>query len=491
MKKIAIFIAVITLLISCGNVESILIVKKAILIENATIISPEKEELSSNSYIVIEDGKIIFTGTKKPEIEGVFETIDASGKYIIPGLIDSHVHITGTDALTDKEEIENPQIVKNYQAQLPKSYLYFGYTTLIDLGAAKLTRLDQFKTHTVRPDLFYVGGGVVIGNGYGLTNWSDEKPNFIHQENKAHPISEQYKKENHTSKAVIKRISESGAIAVKTYYEPGFNPSQPRFPVPSIGLMDSIVNEAHKHNLIVTVHGNSLEAHQFLGKTKVDVISHGLWNWGKYRLEEDNVLPKEVTDALDLEIKNKIHYTATLQVINGLRTLTNPNFLTNPELTHVLPSDLIAHYKTNADGMYMEIFGDAPKNIIINNFNRISRQGKASLKYISDKNGMILFGTDTPSSPTYGNPPGFNGYLEMIEMKNAGISLKEILEAATINNAKAFGLEDTYGTIAKGKKANLLILNKNPLKEIEAYNSIIQIIINGKVIDRASLSARQ
>lgn len=476
---------------SCKTTQFKTSLNNGLVIENAVIISPVNQTLSRESYIVIEGEEIVFIGTEKPNLSGAYKTVDAKGKYIIPGLIDSHVHVTSIDALTDKEEIENPEIVNAFRKQLPKSYLYFGYTTLIDLGTAKPKRLSQFSEAKTKPDLYYVGGGAVIGNGYGLTNWNDKTPNFIYKENEAYPIPKKYKKENHTPKAVVRRIAKSGAIAVKTYYEPGFDLTQPPFPIPTIEMMNELKKEAHKNNLVLIAHGNSLEAHRFLANAAVDIIAHGLWNWGKYRLDTSNDIPEEITTILDTEAKNNIGYMPTLQVINGLRTLANPEFLNDAELKNVLPKKLIDYYKVHSDTMFTAVFGDAPKNIILNNFNRISDQGKISLKYLNEHNGLILFGTDTPSSPTYGNPPGYNGYLEMQEMKNAGIPLSKILACATIENAKAFKLDKLYGTIEPGKKANILLLDKNPLEDIAAYNSISKIILKGKVINRNTLSAKE
>jgi hypothetical protein len=359
------------------------------------------------------------------------------------------------------------------------------------LGTAKPERLSEFNNADIKPDLYYVGGGAVIGNGYGLSNWNDDIPNFIYQENETYPIPKKYKKENHTPKAVVERLVKSGAIAVKTYYEPGFDPMQAPLPTPSKALMEELKSEAHKKNLILVVHGNSLEAHDFLGNAKVDIIAHGLWNWGNYSLDNNNKIPQAIKKTLDTEIENNVKYMPTLQVINGLKALTNAEFLDNTELENVLPKQLKDYYKANADTMYTNIFGDAPKAIIIRNFNRLSNQGKINLKYMYDHGGVILFGSDTPSSPTYGNPPGYNGYLEMIEMESAGIPLHQILASATIENAKAFKLEKLYGTVEKGKKANLLILNKNPLQDITAYNDILQVIIQGKIMNRNTLSARE
>ena len=478
-------------LISCKTSEVEIMVDNGLLIENAQIISPEDQTISSNDFIVTAGDSIVYVGEKKPKVKGTFTTIDAKGKYIIPGLIDSHVHVTGTDALSDEEELRHPELVKLFRTQLPKSYLYFGYTTLIDLGTAKPDRLVDFQKMEVRPDLYYAGGGAVIGNGYGLSNWEDEVPNFVYQENEAYPFPDNYLKENHTPEAVAKRIAESGAIVLKTYYEPGFDPTQPRFPTPSQTLMSNLKREAHKNNLVLAVHGNSLEAHGFLAEASVDVVAHGLWTWGNHRLDSTMVLPMEIKDVLDTEIKSKIGYMPTLQVINGLRELTNAAYLNSTELEHVLPKPLLDYYRANTNIMYANVFGNAPKKIIESNFSRISEQGKLSMKYMNDNGGKLLFGTDTPSSPTYGNPPGYNGYLEMQEMANAGIPLNKILAMATIENAKAFHLQKRYGTVEVGKKANLLILNKNPLQDITAYNDIEQVIINGQSLNRKDLSAKK
>lgn len=87
------------------------------------------------------------------------------------------------------------------------------------------------------------------------------------------------------------------------------------------------------------------------------------------------------------------------------------------------------------------------------------------------------------------NPPGYNGFLEMKHWYEAGITLEKIFIAATFNNAKAFNMNDRYGTIEKGKIANLVLLNENPLKSISAYDQINSVIIHGKVYSRDTLSA--
>jgi imidazolonepropionase-like amidohydrolase len=101
----------------------------------------------------------------------------------------------------------------------------------------------------------------------------------------------------------------------------------------------------------------------------------------------------------------------------------------------------------------------------------------------------MLLGSDTPSAPTYGNQPGYDTYREMQLMVQAGIPLSAIFAAATINNARQFKMDKEYGTIERGKIANLLLLDANPLASVEAWNRIDTVILHGEPIERETLAA--
>ena len=112
------------------------------------------------------------------------------------------------------------------------------------------------------------------------------------------------------------------------------------------------------------------------------------------------------------------------------------------------------------------------------------------IKRFSDGGGRLLFGTDTAVGGFgWGSPPGLSGYLEMQSWARAGIPLRTIFKAATLDNASAFGLEDQLGTIEPGKRADLLLFADNPLTDVSAYNTIKTIIVDGLPIERQALSA--
>ena len=179
----------------------------------------------------------------------------------------------------------------------------------------------------------------------------------------------------------------------------------------------------------------------------------------------------------------------------GERNLHNPDYLCKPELTPVLPRSLIDWYHTE-DGQWWR-----RRKLDIPNLASVVEAGRwqildaepiarvsAALSHFANNGGRLLFGSDTPSDPTFANPPGLNGRLEMKRWIEAGVTAEQLFRAATIENVEFFGLED-IGTVEVGKIVDLLLLQENPLLGIAAYDTIQTVIVAGRVISRAELAA--
>jgi imidazolonepropionase-like amidohydrolase len=102
-------------------------------IENVTVISPERQVPLLHATVVIADGRISQVGIR-PAIASNIKRIDGRGKFLIPGLIDSHVHVGDIPMLDDGVLAAHPELAQAYRAQMPRSYLAFGFTTLVDLN---------------------------------------------------------------------------------------------------------------------------------------------------------------------------------------------------------------------------------------------------------------------------------------------------------------------------------------------------------------------
>jgi hypothetical protein len=217
-----------------------------------------------------------------------------------------------------------------------------------------------------------------------------------------------------------------------------------------------------------------------------------MWNWGDLDRRQD--LPGEITALLDRIVANRTGYQPTMQVIQGLRVYFDPQYLAIPAIPRVIPAAMLAWFKTPAGAWYKSEIADSGMTDAAERagWDRGPvRRGRQVVAYLARKDANFLFGTDTPSSPTYGNLPGLNGYLEMRDLHEAGLTLEQIFRAATISNAREFKIDSAYGTIEPGKVANLLLLRRSPLESVEAYDSISMVWVHGRAIVRDSLAARE
>jgi imidazolonepropionase-like amidohydrolase len=468
-------------------------------ITDVLIISPEKLDHIENGSVLIENGRIVRVerkrGAKKPAGASV---VSGEGQYLIPGLIDSHVHLASIPGIRPEVNFGSaeaqPPWIKKYFKQLPRSYLYFGYTTVVDLTVIDHQILDGFKQAELHPDLYDCGGSLPFANGYPMSFATPETrfqlfPNFIYDPNQASRIPAQYKPIEHTPAAAVAAVKGAGGICVKTYFERGFAGDR-NLPVMGQEVLADIRKASTQNGLVLTMHANSFEAQTFAVAGRVDVIAHGMWNWGG--LDPQTELPTEIEKVLDQIVKNRIGYQPTLQVMQGLRAYFDPEYLKMESIPKVIPAEMLEWFES-PDGKWFKkeiAEGNAPDAAIREGMDLGPiRRVRQVVTYLARNDANFLLGTDTPSAPTYGNLPGLNGYLEMQQLQRAGLSLEQIFRAATINNAQEFKLDSQIGTIEPGKIANLVLLKKSPLESVEAYNTVVTVWVHGKAASRSSLAA--
>src|SRR4029077_16989241 len=181
----------------------------------------------------------------------------------------------------------------------------------------------------------------------------------------------------------------------------------------------------------------------------------------------------------------------TIQVLYGETAYFDPAYLKMDAIAKVTPKDLLEWFRS-PEGQWFgkEVNEDHdPDEVIVKGYEQGPiRRVRQVVAYLASKDANFVFGTDTPSSPTYGNLPGLNGYLEMQQLQKAGMSLAQIFRAATINNAREFKIDSQVGTIEPGKIANLILLKKSPLQSVDAYDSIATVWVHGRPASRDSLA---
>lgn len=459
-------------------------------ITDVNIISPETLDHAEKGSVLIESGRIVSVergnGVKTPAGATV---VSGEGQFLIPGLIDSHVHLVSIPGMrpevTFGQAEGKPPMVKEYFKQLPRSYLYFGYTTLVDLAVVDRRVSDDFRQAPLHPDLYDCGQSLPFANGYPMSFAPPAMrfklfPNFIYDPKQASSIPSEYNPQDHTPAAAVAAVKRSGGICVKTYFERGLGQDR-NLPVMGPDVLAEIRKAATQAGLVLMMHANSFEAQRFAVNGDVDVIAHGMWNWGD--LGKQAELPGEITSLLDRMVEKKTGYQPTIEVMQGLRAYFDPGYLKMKAIPKIIPAEMLEWFDSPEGKWFKKEIApdDAPDAAVWEEFDQGPiRRVRQVVAYLAGKDANFLFGTDTPSAPTYGNLPGLNGYLEMQQMQKAGLSLKQIFRAATINDAREFKLDSQIGTIEPGKLANLVLLKKSPLESVDAYDSIVTVWVHGR-----------
>ncbi len=469
-----------------------------LLIQNTTIISPERSDILKNAHILIEDGKITDIQVSEIATRSGTKIVDGSGLYLIPGLMDSHIHTLVTPGLGfhgGERSNTFPEMAALYDRQFTRSLLYHGVTQVLDPAATPQV-IAQHKNKRFTPDIFHCGAAP-LSNGYP-TMFMDEDainqslPYRVYEKPTISTAStDPINFSQHSPEAVVKRMKADRAICLKLFFEDGWD-MRSDWPMLSSDSLHRLITSARKNNLKVVGHANALDMQQLAVDAGIDVIGHGLWNWNQYSKQPG--VPDAIAQHLDNVIDNKISYQPTLRVMDSMQEMYIPSKLENPALKKVVPASLLEWYKTEVAQKFKrelaeEDFDGLPDPKIVESINHPISRSERTVRYLADKDYDLLLASDHPATPGHANHPGLSTYQEMRHMATLGVSLKQILASATINNAEAFGLESRYGTVEPGKIANLLLLNANPLERIDAYNQIEHIILRGKTIDRELLSA--
>jgi len=269
-------------------------------IEHVTIVSPERVSPMRDALVRVHDGRIVaIARARDTTAQSSRDTIsmDGSGLFLAPGLIDSHVHLGQIPGMTPDQEVQHPDIAKAARDQIPRSYLLYGFTTLIDLISTP-QEMALWKNHEIVPDTYFCGGAALM-DGYAM-NYAPKPqryqwwPYMLIEPGTQAPDG--IDPARHTPQAVVTRMKADGAICVKTFFERGFGGVRD-LPVPKLETIREVVKLAHAAGMPVLMHANSDEAQRFGLDAGVDIMAHGLWNWSQEHSTTSEVTPGIIESA--------------------------------------------------------------------------------------------------------------------------------------------------------------------------------------------------
>ncbi|PHN06247.1 amidohydrolase family protein [Flavilitoribacter nigricans] len=410
--------------------------------------------------ILIEDGKIRAVGPDISIPDGVTK-LNGSGQWLIPGLVDAHIHLFQSGGLYTRPDAINLTKNRPYeeeiawlQEQAPdllKRYLRSGITTVIDVGGPmyNYTIRDLYRDSTLYPNLFLTGPLV---STYQPAAFQIEDPPIVKVNNKEEAIALVQKQLPYQPDFIKIWYIATRELSAESTYE----------------IIEATIAESHRHGLKVAVHATQLNTAKLAIKAGADILVHSV----------DDPVDDEFIRSL---VENEVVYIPTLMVGGQyLKAFAQKLDHTAADFAYANPIPLGSLHDPQhfPEGSVFDRY-EARLPTLEARQAREDSIMDANLELISRQSVTIATGTDAGNIGTLHTSSYFS---EIDRMKGAGLSNAQILAASTINGAKILDMGDELGSIETGKIADLVVLNRNPLEDIQAIQDVAYVIKAGNLM---------
>jgi imidazolonepropionase-like amidohydrolase len=410
-----------------------------IAIPGVTLIDGTGRAPVAGVTVVIEGNRIREAGAGVQAPAGA-RTIDGAGKFLIPGMIDAHVHVRG-----GRGGGQSPSDQEREGVRALHSYLYAGVTTVFDAGNRPDyimgLRSKEQSGAIVSPRILATGGTVASPNGHG-------GPYNV----EAWPADRKLLDDHLATKPDLAKIGQD---------EHGWG-TRPQINQLPDDLLEKIIRYYHSKGVRVIIHTsnehNSIEA-IYAG---ADTLAHPI------------IQAPMSEQYVKLMTVKRVPTVSTLTIgENYSRLADHPEFLDQPLYQDTIEADERQRLKTQESAKQKENRWAAWMKVMTpvaqDNMKRLNDAGK----------DIVAAGTDQSSGPAF--------HRELELLVGGGISPADAIVIATRNAARALGRLEELGTIEAGKLADVVLLKADPTKDINNAKLVDTVIKDGRIIDRSKL----
>lgn len=418
-----------------------------LVVANATLIDGSGGIPRPGTTLIVEGDRIAWIGSAglAPHPAGA-PTIDAAGKWIIPGLFDAHVHLAS---------VQTPAgVVQEETQKLLDAFLFSGVTSILDCWATEevfdLRRLER-EGRIESPRIFATGPGLTAPEAHG-TEFGIAQP-VVRSEDDA--------------REQVRRLAALGADLVKVAVDalPGDAGVRPSL---EPALFRAIVSEAHRLRLRVGVHVLHPRLAEMVMREGADVILHAF--------------PGDGFDGATLNAFRRRGgwIVPTLAVEEPLARLRDdPGFLEEPLLVAA------------ADPRLRRLFGAGSARRLAGTHYDLAASAypavEETVRRFAEVGAAIAAGTDASNLGVF-HGPALHREAELLV--RAGLSPMQALLAATRGGPRALGLEWDRGLLDLGRLADLVVLGADPLADIRNLARVEVVVKGGRIVDREALRER-
>jgi imidazolonepropionase-like amidohydrolase len=458
------------------------------VIINGTAIDPGTRKIMPNAAITIDRDHISAIKENSTDIPKKGDVvIDARGKFILPGYIDTHVHFFQSGGLFTRPDGADLTSVRPYKDEvtmikqkLPDAfarYLRCGITSVVDIGGPMWNfEMRRLANAAAKAPRVAAAGPLISSVSRPQLDLGDP------------PIVKIDTPEQ--GRDMVRKLAIQKPDYIKIWYivppaqspSPGASPAAGQSDAERAAIfrpvVHAVVEESHRLKLRVAVHATELEAARASAEEGADLLVH-------------SVTDKPVDDAFVKLLKEKhTILTPTLVVFERYgRTFANKLELTpeekawgNPEVIATLDVTKIPEDKL-PDRIKKAMANPQP---VLENIQKTYDVALKNLKTLEDAGVTIATGTDAGNIGTIHGPAIFR---EFQLMRQAGLTPMQILQCTTANAAKTFGgdIGAKIGSLKPGDYADLVILKSNPADDIKNASDIDSVMKNGVIYPADSI----
>jgi len=447
MKRASIIILISIIIFSCNNQE-----KKSfdLIITHANIVDIENDSVLQNKFIAITKDTIRFVGNME-EIDDYngYEIVDASNKYVMPGLWDMHVHFRGGDTLIEENK------------ELLQLFLAYGVTTVRDAGGDIAEPVLDWRNKVTESLL---DGPQIFTSGPKLDG-----------ENPAWEGSIKIKDQADIEKA-LDSLEQMEVDYVKMY-DGSLNPEK----------FYGIIQEAEKRGLKTTGHmplkADFMQAIEFgldgiehmyytvkSSSPLADSLAKTNMGYGMMELLIDTYDPELAQNVFSKMQSENVSITPTLHIGKTLANILETDH-SKDSLLNYIGTGIQRTYQGRIEGAKRAKSSGSKMR------EKMEKLSVSMIKPMYESGVKILAGSDSGAFNSFVYP-GESLHSELEELVNAGLTPAQALETSIINGPEFFEVGEYFQSIEKGKVADLIILQKNPLEDIRNTQSIERVIKN-------------
>ena len=390
---------------------------------HATLIDGTGSAPRNDVTIVMENGRIrdmgLSSATKPPAGAAV---LDLSGKYVTPGIINAHGHVGAN---------RDPQL---------RQYALYGITTTTSM-AFDDDDIVQFKEDQKRGNLH---GARILTVKYRFMS----PPNI--------PGSEV--KTPEAARAKVDEIVTKGADFVKVWVDA----QNGRYPKLSPEFCEAVFDQARKYNKLTMAHIVDLADAKMMVGFGVNILAHGV---------RDQEIPDEFIATLK---QRNVSYISTLAREEAMFIFgESPAWEDDPFFKKGLTAERLAILKTKKHD-------EQARDPQLSKLKQMLETDKINLKKVANAGVRIALGTDSGGAADRFFIQGWSEHHQMELMVQAGLTPMQVIQSFSKGASETLGIDKDFGTLAKGKAADLLVLAKNPLDNITNMRSIETVYLGGK-----------